>query len=259
MMNNILKTDSLTVGYGKNVVVQDVNIEVLPGKIITLIGPNGSGKTTILKTILRQLEPISGCIYLSDIPFNDLKGADIAKKMAMVTTNRPKTDMMTCYDIIASGRYPYTGKLGLLTKDDIEKVNNAIDFMDVRDIVNRDFQAISDGQKQRVMIARAVCQEPEVLLLDEPTSFLDIKYKIDILNSIYKLARENNTAVVMSLHELDLAKNISDEIVCVENDKIGKIGRSEEVFVDGYIQKLYGIDKEYFDEEKGVIKMPSWS
>lgn len=260
MTNNItgLRAEKLSVGYGKTIVVDDINFEIIPGKITTLIGPNGSGKTTILKTLLRQIEPLMGCIYLSDSSVKNMKNQDIARLMAMVTTKRPHTDMMTCRDVVSTGRYPYTGHLGILSDNDNAEVDKAMDFMQVNDIADRDFLAVSDGQKQRIMLARAICQNPKVLILDEPTSFLDIKFKLDILKSIYKLSRNENVSVIMSLHELDLARGISDEIICVEDGRIGKIGTPKDIFTGGYIQKLYGIDKECFDEEKGMLLMPKW-
>lgn len=257
-MSNILKMENLAAGYGKKIVVGDVDLSIESGCIMTLIGPNGSGKTTILKTILRQLEPVSGCIYLNGCLLNELSGNEIAKSISMVTTKRPKTDIMTCEEVVSTGRYPYTGRLGILSENDTKKVREAISFMQIQEIAECDFNAISDGQRQRVMIARAICQEPEVLVLDEPTSYLDIRYKLDILEKIRILAREKRVAVVMSLHELDLAKKISDMIVCVEDNRIGLVGSPKEIYSNGYIQRLYGIDKDSFDEENGMLIIPEW-
>jgi len=252
-MNSILETKSLSAGYGKKIIVNDVNLDIEPGKIMTLIGPNGSGKTTILKTILRQLEPVSGCIYLNGEMLNKLDGNTIARNISMVTTKRPKTEVMSCREVVSTGRYPYTGRLGILSKEDALIVDDAISFMQIEDISECDFNTISDGQKQRVMLARAICQQPRVLVLDEPTSYLDIRYKLDILKKIRILAREKNVAIIMSLHELDLAKKISDIIVCVEDNHVGMIGTAEDVFSKGYIPKLYGIDENSFDEKNGML------
>lgn len=257
-MSSIVETKSLGVGYGKRVIVGNVNLSIDPGKIYTLIGPNGSGKTTVLKTILGQIGILEGEISLVGKHIGELSGNEIAKLMSMVTTKRPNTELMTCRDVVATGRYPFTGRFGILSKEDWEKVDWAIDFVGAGDTIDCDFQKISDGQKQRIMIARAICQEPKVLVLDEPTSFLDIKYKLEILECIYKLSRDNNTAIIMSLHELDLARSISDVIICVENDHIGRVGSAKEIYSDGYIQKLYGIDKDYFDEERGIVVPKLW-
>ncbi len=252
----MLELERLAVGYNKKILLDQLNICVEAGKIVTLIGPNGSGKSTILKTITRQLEAIDGVILLDDIRMDELSGEDIAKRVSMVMTERVPGELMSCREIVATGRYPYTGRLGILSDEDWEIVDETIHLLHADDIANQLFTEMSDGQKQRIMLARALCQEAGILILDEPTSYLDMRYKLELLSSIRSLARERKIAVFMSLHELDLAYRISDEIVCIEGDKIGRIGTPEEIFQDGYIQKLYGIELEEFDEQLGMINFP---
>ncbi len=252
-MSKNLRTEKLSVGYGKKCVIEGIELDIEAGKIISLIGPNGCGKTTILRTVLKQLETLAGSVYVSGRDLSDMSGDDIAHFMSMVTTKRPVTELMTCREVVATGRYPYTGRFGLLNEKDEEKVREAIEFMHVESIAEEDFSKVSDGQKQRVMLARAICQEPEILVLDEPTSFLDIRYKLDILDGIYRLSREKNVTVIMSLHELDIARGISDKLVCIENGKIGRVGKPDEIYKDGYLAKLYGIDPDCFDEKTGTI------
>ena len=131
---------------------------------------------------------------------------------------------MTCRDIVASGRYPYTGRLGLLTKRDEETVRDAMEAVHALELSERDFNAISDGQRQRILLARAICQEPEIIILDEPTSFLDIRHKLELLSILRSMAKEKKITVIMSLHEIDLAQKISDKIICVKGDTIGCCG-----------------------------------
>lgn len=257
-MSKEIRTENLSVGYGRKIVIDGINICIEPGKITTLIGPNGCGKSTILKSILGQLQTIKGCIYAGDERIQDINRNELAKSMAMVMTKRPKTELMTCLEIVETGRYPYTGHFGRLTEEDHIKVNEAFEYIGATELKNEDFNCISDGQKQRIMIARAIAQEPEVLILDEPTSFLDIRFKLDILNCIRKLSKEKNVAVIMSLHELELAKKISDTIIAVDEGHIGKIGSPQDIFTGGYIQKLYNINDENFDEERGIIIMSEW-
>ena len=257
-MNKGIRTENLSVGYGRKIVIDGINISIEPGKITTLIGPNGCGKSTILKSILGQLQTISGCIYAGDEKIQDISRNDLAKSMAMVMTKRPKTELMTCLEVVETGRYPYTGHFGRLTQEDHLKVDEAFEYIGAHELKNEDFNRISDGQKQRVMIARAIAQEPEILILDEPTSFLDIRFKLDILKCIRKLSKEKNVAVIMSLHELELAQKISDTIIAVEEGHIGRVGRAQDIFRGGYIQKLYNINEEDFDEERGIIIMPEW-
>ena len=168
-----------------------------------------------------------------------MREEEVARTLAMVMTERLHPEFMTCREVVATGRYPYTGRLGILSAEDWKLVDDAMQLVHARDTADRNFSQISDGQRQRVMLARAICQEPRILILDEPTSYLDMRYKIDILSSIRRLAAERNMAVVMSLHELDLALKVSDVIACVEGDHIGKTGTPEEVFSGDYIQKAF--------------------
>lgn len=162
---------------------------------------------------------------------------------------------MTCWDVAAAGRYPYTGRLGLLGAEDREKVREALALVHAEDFADRDFACVSDGQRQRILLARAICQQPRVLVLDEPTSFLDIRYKLELLTILKKLVREQNVAVVLSLHELDLAQKISDRVVCVKNGEITCIGTPEEVFANGSVRELYGLTAGSYDERFGSLEL----
>lgn len=258
MMQEGIRTSKLSVGYDGRAVLENIDISIVPGQILTLIGPNGAGKSTILKTLTRELSPVGGSIYLSGMDMKDIKAADIAKEMSMVMTSRPAAELMTCRDIVATGRYPYTGRMGILSEEDWKLVEEAMECVRATDTADKLFDRVSDGQRQRVMLAKALCQEPKILLLDEPTSYLDIRFKLDILTTIRHMVKERKLAVVMSLHELELARGISDVIACVQDNHIGRVGSPEEVFSGGYIQKLYGIDEDRFDESTGMLILPKW-
>ena len=172
---SVLKTDKLNVGYNKKVLIHDIDLCIEKGEILTLIGPNGAGKSTILKTIARQLDNLGGNIYVDENDYMKIGGNEFAKKMAVMFTGKVKSEMLSCGDIVATGRYPYTGHFGLLSKEDKEEVAKAMELVNISDIKDNDFSKISDGQRQRVMLARAVCQDTDIIILDEPTSFLDIK------------------------------------------------------------------------------------
>ena len=199
-----LRTENLVVGYDKAPLIKDVNLKVVSGQVLTLIGPNGAGKSTILKTITRQLKRIGGTIYLGQESMNNMRDSEVSKSLSMVMTERLQTELLTGRDVVASGRYPYTGRFGILSKEDWEKVDEAIALVHAQDVQDQDFRKMSDGQRQRLMLARAICQDTDILLLDEPTSYLDMGFKLDILANIRMLARERNLAIIMSLHELDL-------------------------------------------------------
>lgn len=254
-MKDVIRTHGLFAGYGKRVVVKDISFSVEAGKILTLIGPNGSGKSTILKSIAGQLGVLSGTVYFSGKSLRDMGDGEIAKQLSFVMTERVRPEFMSCREVVSTGRFPYTGRFGILTEKDREKVREAMTLVHADGLADEDFRKISDGQKQRVMLARAICQDTPVLILDEPTSFLDIRYKLDILTHIRQLAREKKTAVVMSLHELELAQKVSDYIACVEDGRIGKLAPPESVFCGDYIQRLYGIETMSFDPVLGIMNL----
>ena len=225
-----IRLEDVAAGYGRKALLNHISLHVSPGNVLTLIGPNGAGKSTILKTVTRQLAELGGTIFLEGTAMSRMREEEVARTLAMVMTERLHPEFMTCREVVATGRYPYTGRLGILSAEDWKLVDDAMQLVHARDTADRNFSQISDGQRQRVMLARAICQEPRILILDEPTSYLDMRYKIDILSSIRRLAAERNMAVVMSLHELDLALKVSDVIACVEGDHIGKTGTPVEVF-----------------------------
>ena len=250
-----LRTENLVVGYDKTPLIKDVNLKVVSGQVLTLIGPNGAGKSTILKTITRQLKRIGGTIYLGQESMNNMRDSDVSKSLSMVMTERLQTELLTGRDVVASGRYPYTGRFGILAKEDWEKVDEAIALVHAQDVQDQDFRKMSDGQRQRLMLARAICQDTDILLLDEPTSYLDMGFKLDILTTIRMLARKKNLAVIMSLHELDLAQKISDTIACVKGDRIDRVGTPEEIFSGNYVQQLYGVKPQQFEPQTGQVFM----
>lgn len=248
-------TEGLTVGYHGVPLIKNIELRLKRGEILTLIGPNGAGKTTILKSIIRQLEPIGGVVWLDGNKIPSLTGKELSTKMSVVLTERVKPELMTCEDVVATGRYPYTGKFGILSKDDRRIVREAMELVHISELADRDFSKTSDGQKQRVMLARAICQEPDIIILDEPTSFLDMKYKLEFLSIIQNMSRSRNLSVIMSLHELDLAGRISDKIACVKGDKIDRFGSPEEIFTEGYIPGLYEMTTGFYDELTGSLEL----
>lgn len=241
----------LTVGYDRIPLIKNINLSVRPGEILTLIGPNGSGKSTILKTITKQLKTIGGSVFLGKESMRELTDSEISRHLSMVMTERIHTELLSGRDVVATGRYPYTGRLGILSDKDWEKVDEAIALVHAGEVQQQDFRRISDGQRQRLMLARAICQDTQVLILDEPTSYLDMGFKLDILTTIRMLARKKNLAVIMSLHELDLAQKISDTIACVKGDRIDRVGTPEEIFSGDYVQQLYGVKSRQFDPQTG--------
>ena len=256
MADYYIRLDNLSVGYQGKPLIHNINIGINKGEIVTLIGPNGSGKSTILKSITRQLKWIAGNVFYDDTSLLKLSYKDMASKMAVVLTERIKTEYMTCHDVVAMGRYPYTGRLGILMAEDEQIVEEAMNIVHATDLGNRNFNAISDGQRQRILLARAICQEPEIMVLDEPTSFLDVKHKLELLSILEHMAREKHITVIMSLHEIELAQKVSDKVMCVKGETITQYGRPEEIFTEELVQKLYEIENGYFDPLFGSMELP---
>ena len=241
-MDKKLSTIALEVGYKKGKpVVKQVSFDVNAGEIIAIVGANGAGKSTILKTITRQLNKLDGDIRICDMDESDFSEEAMAKKVSMVTTERIHPELMTCYDVVATGRYPYTGRLGILSDKDREAIAYAIDLVGAKAITGEDFSKVSDGQRQRIMLARAICQDTDIMILDEPISFLDVQFKLDILSIIRKLAKEQNKAVVMSIHELEFVPAVADTVIGIYDNCVYKIGTPEDILTGENLQVMYSM------------------
>ena len=245
-MGYYFETRALSVGYQGKPLIKNISIGIKKGEIVTLIGPNGSGKSTILKSITKHLATIAGTVHIGSDELTKMSYKDLSKKVAVVLTERIKPELMTCRDVVASGRYPYTGKMGILTKEDEEKIDDAMEKVHALALSSKSFDAISDGQRQRILLARAICQEPEIIVLDEPTSFLDIRHKVDLLNILRDMAKKDGTTVIMSLHEIELAYKMSDKILCVKGEQIEHFGTVEEIFREDLIKDLFDLDEATF-------------
>lgn len=254
-MENYFKTDGLAVGYNGRILIHDINIELEKGKILTLIGPNGAGKSTILKSITRQLETISGTVFIGSKDIVSWSPKEMAKKMAVVLTDRIRPELMTCAEVVATGRYPYTNAFGKLTPRDAEAVREALELVHALDLAGRDFMTLSDGQRQRIMLARAICQEPQIIVLDEPTAYLDIRYKIELLDILRGMAGQRNVTVIMSLHEIDLAMKISDYLLCVKGDTIDAFGPPDEILENHTIEQLYELQDGSYNLLFGSVEL----
>lgn len=246
MDKTLISADRLSVGYGRTVIVNGIEFEVKQGEILTLIGPNGAGKSTVLKTIAGYLKRLDGIVMVGNRDMLEFSEKEMAKKLSVVLTERIRPELMTCREVVETGRYPYTGSFGILSEKDKEIVGNAIETVSIQGYADADFSSVSDGQRQRVMLARAICQEPEILILDEPTSYLDIHHKIQFLELLRSLARERQIAVILSMHELDFAEKISDFVLCIKDGKISLSGTPDKIFTAENIMGLYDIPEELY-------------
>ena len=254
-MGYYFSAKQLTVGYNGKPLIRDIEMKLNKGKILTLIGPNGSGKSTILKSITKHLKTISGTVYIDNYSIDEMSNRDMSFKVSVVLTDRLKTELMTCEDVVATGRHPYTGRLGILSEQDKLQVQRAMELVNIWDMKDRGFMEISDGQRQRILLARAICQEPQIIVLDEPTSFLDIHYELELLSILRNMAEERNIAVIMSLHELDMAQKISDFVMCVKGEYITHYGPPQEIFRPELIAELYDLSNGSYNPLFGSLEM----
>ena len=248
------EAQNLAIGYGKAPLAKDIALGAKRGQVLVLIGPNGAGKSTLLKTLAGQLAPMGGAVLLDGQDLADHSGNARARKLALMLPHTRRTELTTCFEFAAAGRIPYTGRLGLLSAADRQAVQDALALVGAADLTDRDFNRISDGQRQRILLARAICQQPQAILLDEPTSFLDIKGKIELLTILQALAHEQNLAVIVSLHELDMAQKIADAVVCVSPARVSAVLTPEQAFAPENIQSLYGLTAAQYQAAFGPAK-----
>lgn len=244
---------NVSVGYGRRIVVDGIELEIPRGEILSLIGPNGAGKSTVLRSVGGQLALLGGSVEVDGRSLQSMGEKERARKMSVLLTERIHPELMTCREVAAAGRYPFTGRMGRLTPEDEQKVEEAMALLKVTAIGDRDFEEVSDGQRQRVLLARAICQEPELLLLDEPTSYLDIRHKYELLEILRQLSAQGMT-VVMSLHEIELALRVSTRLLCVKDGRADWCGTPQQILQSGRIRELFALTPAMYEALLGGIR-----
>ena len=254
-MGAFFETKDLAVGYHGQTLIHDISLALDKGKILTLIGPNGAGKSTILKSITRHLAAIRGTVTIGKNDIASWPAREMAKSVAVVLTDRVRPELMTCAEVVAMGRYPYTNMLGKLTPQDKAIVREAMERVHALDLAQREFDTLSDGQRQRILLARAICQDPEVIVLDEPTAYLDIRHKIELLDILREMARTKDMTVILSLHEIDLAMKVSDYLLCVKGETIDAFGKPEQIMQEHTIEGLYDMESGSYNLLFGSVEL----
>lgn len=211
-MEHVLELSGLTIGYGQTAVAADMNLSLKEGEMVCLIGANGCGKSTLLKTISGLIPSLKGSIQLQGQDLAKLTAQDLSQKIAMVLTDKPDTANLRVQELVALGRSPYTNWLGSLSADDEALVSKAMIQTNTEHLADRMVKTLSDGQKQRVMIAKALAQDTPILFLDEPTAHLDLPNRVAILHLLHQLAQQTKKAILLSTHELDLAMQVADKL-----------------------------------------------
>jgi len=251
----ILSCRGLCVGYNGRPVLEDIDLDFGAGRFISLLGPNGAGKTTLLRTLSRHLEPVRGDILVSGRPLAALRQDELARIMAVVLTDRVAPPLFSAFQFAALGRYPHTGFLGRLGDRDRRVVHRALAAVRADDLAGRDFASLSDGERQKVLVARALAQEPRILLLDEPTSHLDLKHRLEVMAILRDLCRSRGITVVASLHDVDIAARVSDTVVLVRDSGITAVGSPEDVLTGDAVARLYDFDAACFSHRLGAIEL----
>lgn len=241
----MLELKDLAIGYNNIPLVKIPDIDIKKGETVSIVGPNGSGKSTLLKTLTCSLPIVSGDAVLTtkdgrDMSLSTIDRETAAKNISALFTERIKSNGLRCSDIVSAGRYPYTGFFGRLSSDDTDIIQKSMELTNTSELSDRSFDALSDGQKQRVLLARSICQEPELLILDEPTAFLDIKYQYQLKDILKKLKAKGIT-VVMSIHELSLASECSDTLITIDETHHASINSPSSLEDESFIKLLFGI------------------
>ena len=239
-----LEVKRVSFSYDSVEALRDVSFKLNQGQILGIVGPNGSGKTTLLRCINRVLKAKSGVVLLDDINLALIRQKEIAQKIGVVPQNSTHRFPFTVFDIVLMGRFPHKGRFDKEKEEDFDIVRRSLSLSGISHLAERLITEVSGGEHQKVIIARALAQEPQVLLLDEPTLHLDINHQLELLELLKVLARKENLIVIMVSHDLNLAARYSDRILILKEGKIYQAGLPEEVLTYQCIKEVYGIEVE---------------
>ena len=250
----ILVAYNLSIGYKSknhhNVIAENLNLNLESGKLVALVGANGIGKSTLLRTLTGIQKPLAGSVTLHNKDIFSYESLALAQNLSLVLTEKLPPSNLTVFELIALGRQPYTNWLGKLSTDDLEKINQAIALTHIEHLVDKMHYEISDGQLQIVLIARALAQDTPLIILDEPTTHLDLQHKVAIFRLLQKLSHQNNKCILFSTHDIDLAIQLSDEIIVMTENGINQ-DQPCNLITKGIFDTLFEDANLFFDKEKG--------
>ncbi len=258
-MKDILNITDITTGYltgtRRKLISNGLNLNIQSGEFIALLGPNGCGKSTLLRTIAGLQKAIQGDISIKETHIQELKGKEKARLLSLVLTDRITSAYLIVEDIVKMGRYPYTGSMGVLSEHDKDVVKHSLHKCDLDNYTHRAYPELSDGEKQRVMLARALAQDTPLMMLDEPTAHLDLPNRVNLMQMLRNLAKETNKAILLSTHELDLALQWCDGIWLMNQNGEVKHGTPEDLVLNGSFSEVFSNKSFYFDIPTGTFKM----
>lgn len=250
----ILQTIQISIGYShkkkQKIIAQNLNLNLEKGKLIALVGANGIGKSTLLRTLTGIQKPLSGTVFLNKKNIHKLDALTISRNLSVVLTEKLPPSNLTVFELIALGRQPYTNWIGTLTETDFSKINEAIALTQIEHLVSKKHDEISDGQLQIVLIARALAQDTSILILDEPTTHLDLQHKVSLLKLLKKLTQETGKCILFSTHDIDMAIQLSDEIIIMTPKKTIQ-DQPCNLILNGNFNTLFQDENIFFDGEKG--------
>ncbi len=235
----MIELHNLTVGYGTKAILSDINQTLEPGRLVCLLGSNGVGKSTILRTLAGFLQPLAGKVLLDGKDLSSLSLSQRSKTVSIVLTERVEVPYMKVADLVGMGRSPYTGFFGKFTKEDKQIVGEAIEMVGISCLAERTIDTLSDGERQKAMLAKALAQQTPIILLDEPTAFLDFHAKISTLRLMQKLAHETDKIILMSTHDVEMALRLSDLLWIVQDGKI-QTGTTASLTESGILRQFLG-------------------
>lgn len=257
-MKSLIKTTGLTIGYKGKTITADVNLSLQQGSLTALIGCNGAGKSTLLKTLTGNIKPIKGKIELGTKELTEINRKELSKLLAVVTTEQPSAGGLTLQELVAMGRIPYTGRIGRLNSEDKQIVKEALIKVGIEHKKDTFVADLSDGERQKGMIARALAQQTPLIIMDEPFSFLDVASRLELLDLMRELVDEQNKTILFSTHEVGEAMRIADNLwAFVKDDKGTTIieGTSEQLIQTSVIDRLFGESRVRYDRLKGIFEL----
>ncbi len=237
-----LAAENLSSGYGDHRIVDSVHHEFAAGRITSIIGPNGCGKSTLLRTLARLIKPSGGAVKLAGRPLSDFGSKELARRVAMLPQTPTAPEGISVFDLVGRGRTPHQGLFGRWSSEDFEATARALEDTKIADLADRPVDELSGGQRQRVWIAMALAQQTDVLLLDEPTTYLDLKHQLEVLDLLTDLNRQRGTTIIMVLHDLNLAARYSDELVAMRSGTVKRAGSSHDVITDTTLRDVFDLE-----------------
>jgi iron complex transport system ATP-binding protein len=260
MEKHLLYTKNLSIGYEQKrskpkVLHPDLNLQLLPGEFTCLLGPNGAGKSTLIKTFAGFHHFLGGHIYLDNREIKSYHERELAKLIGVVLTDRANVGNMTIFELVSMGRHPYTGFFGRLTKTDLKKTYYAIESVGLLSMKHRLVNELSDGERQKAMIAKALAQETPIILLDEPTAYLDLPSRIEIMQLLHKLSTETGKAILLSTHDLEQAVRFADKIWLLGKENRFRSGMPEDLILSNEFKRFFERKGIRFDNHSGTFKI----